>query len=161
MNILVGTILLWAAAVLIWRKLETASRRHQAMLGAMSTLKFTVPRMITALTSAAFITELLPRDHMESLFGTGSGAIGIGIAILLGPVTPGGAFVSYAIGAAALNSGAALAPVIAYVTSWSLFSATRLLAYELPVMGRAPTWWRLAVSLPVPLIVGAGAALIR
>jgi len=50
--------------------------------------------------------------------------------------------------------------VLAYVVSWALFSTTRLLAYELPLMGRSATAVRLLVSLPVPFAVAGLAALV-
>jgi hypothetical protein len=159
-NVLIGTVLLWSAAFVLWRRLALPDRRAEAIRNAWTTLLFTLPRTMMALLGAELITELLPQGHIEGLFGSGSGAGGILIASVLGPITPGGAFVSFAIGAAALKNGATWAPVIAYVTSWSLFSLTKILAYELPLLGRHATWWRIAVSLPVPLIVGAGTALL-
>ena len=43
---------------------------------------------------------------------------------------------------------------MAYVTGWSLFSMTKVLAYELPLLGRRAMLLRLAVSWPVPLLLG-------
>jgi hypothetical protein len=82
------------------------------------------------------------------------------LAIALGPLTPGGAFVSFAIGAAALKAGASPAAGIAYVTSWSLFSTTKIFAYELSFMGRHATLMRILVSLPVPFAIAGLAHLL-
>ncbi len=55
----------------------------------------------------------------------------------------------------ALKTGASPVAALAYVTSWSLFSLTKILAYELPLMGRHEVIARFAVSWPVPLVVAA------
>jgi hypothetical protein len=75
-------------------------------------------------------------------------------------MTPGGAFVSFAVGAAALKAGAAPVMALAYVVSWTLFSTTKVFAYELPLMGRSATATRLLVSLPVPFVVAGLATLV-
>lgn len=82
---------------------------------------------MVALLGAAFVAELSPEDKIEAAFGVGSGPAGVLLAVAHGPITPGGAFVSFAVGAAALKAGAAPAPVVAYVTSWSLFALTKFL----------------------------------
>ncbi len=50
--------------------------------------------------------------------------------------------------------GAADAAVAAYVTSWALFSVTKTLAYEMPMLGMQMTLGRVALSLPIPFLVG-------
>ncbi|MDX1782002.1 MAG: hypothetical protein R3256_11860, partial [Thalassovita sp.] len=60
-----------------------------------------------------------------------------------------------AIAAAALKSGASAVAALAYVTSWSLFSLTKILAYEAPLMGRQEVFARIAVSWPVPFLIAA------
>jgi len=152
-NIVIGTVILWAAAVWLWTRLPNPAWRNAAIGNTWSTLKFTMPRVVVALLGAGLFAELLPEDQMRGLFGDGAGLIGLLLAIALGPITLGGAFVSFAIGAAALKSGAAPLAVLGYVTSWSLFSVTKILAYEAPILGTPTLWKRLAVSIPVPLIV--------
>ena len=121
-----------------------------------------VVAMLGVLKAGAVIVPLdpaMPADRIEALFGEGAGARALILATLLGPVTPGGAFVSFALAAAALKVGATPAAALAYVTSWSLFSLTKLLAYEMPLMGLRLMALRCAVSVPIPLVVGALAAL--
>ncbi len=62
---------------------------------------------------------------------TALGALGFGgmiVAALLGPITPGGVFVCFAVAAAGLKVGASSAAVLAFITAWALFSATKVLA---------------------------------
>ncbi|MAC82326.1 MAG: hypothetical protein CML66_30225 [Rhodobacteraceae bacterium] len=159
MNIVIGTLLLLALSVVFYRKL-TPDQRPQAFANARATMAFTLPRIVVALLGAGLFAELLPADHVQTLFGTGGGIKGLLLAALLGPATPGGAFVSFAIGAAALKAGASVPAVLTYVTSWGLFSLTKILTYELPIMGARVMWFRVALSWPIPLITGGLALLL-
>jgi len=156
MNILIGTILLGALAVFALRQM----RRHAPddlpeLWGRVrETMVFMVPRIFAGLIGAGFMADLLPVDHIEDYFGQDAGLFGVILATPLGAITPGGPFVAFAIGAAALKAGAGWAPLVAYVTSWSVVNLNRTIAYELPLMGRRFTLLRIAVSLPLPLILG-------
>ena len=50
--------------------------------------------------------------------------------------------------------------MIAYLTSWSLFSITKMMAEELAILGPQFIFARIAVSFPVPVIAGCLALLI-
>lgn len=159
MNILIGTLLLMALAGWFLRKLD-ADQRSEAFRAARSTIAFTLPRITVALVGAGLFAELLPAEEVQLLFGADGGFKGMALAALLGPATPGGAFVSFAIGAAALKAGASIPPVLVYVTSWGLFSITKILTYELPFMGARVMWFRVALSWPIPLLTGLIATLL-
>lgn len=73
---------------------------------------------------------------------------------MFGVVSPGGPFVAFAIGAAALKAGCGSGALIAYVTAWSLFALTRTLSYELPLLGIGFLRLRTILSLPVPVLLG-------
>lgn len=153
MNILIGTVLIGGMAVWLWRQLPNTAWRQAGLKATGSTLIFTVPRMVLALLGAGFFAALLPADQVRGLLGKDSGLSGIVLATMLGPVTPGGAFVAFAVAAAALKAGASTVAALVYVTSWSLFSLTKILAYEWPIMGRSEVALRVFVSLPAPLAV--------
>lgn len=157
MNILIGTGFLGAVALWLYWQLPNAEWRRASFANAWRMARFTAPRIVVALLGAGFFAELLPPEQVRAVFGEGAGLSGVLLAIALGPLTPGGAFVSFAVGAAALKAGATSSMVVTYVTSWSLFSASRFLAYELPLMGRQQAFRRLLLCLPVPFVV-AGAA---
>ena len=110
--------------------------------------------LFAGLIGAGFMAELLPVDQVERIFGEGSGVWGVMLATLFGTLTPGGPFVAFAIGASALKAGAALAPLMAYITAWCVFNLNRTLAYELAFMGRRFTMIRHIISLPVPFLTG-------
>ena len=102
-----------------------------------------------------FMAAVLPVETVETLFGESAGWRGIGLAMVLGGVTPGGPVVAFAIGAAALKAGASDPAVLAYVTAWSIFCLNRLLSYELPLMGARFAKRRILLALPLPLILAA------
>lgn len=156
MNILIGTILLWALALVMLRRLrEQAPERLAAVRErTVATMTFMVPRLLVGLIGAGFMAELLPVDRIEQMFGESAGLSGVGLASIFGAITPGGPFVAFAIGAAALKAGAGWAALMAYVTAWSVVNLNRSIAYELPLMGRRFLLLRSFISLPLPLILG-------
>jgi hypothetical protein len=52
------------------------------------------------------------------------------------------------------------APMVALMTAWSVLALHRVLSFELPLMGARFVMLRWIVSLPLPLIAGALAALL-
>lgn len=156
MNILIGTVLLWALALWVLARMRAGAPDDLPAVLARTrqTLVFMAPRVVAGLVGAGFMAELLPVGQVERAFGPGSGIGGVVLATALGAVTPGGPFVAFAIGAAALKAGAAWAPLMAYVTAWSAMNLNRAIVYELPLMGRRFTLIRAAVSLPLALVLG-------
>jgi len=156
MNIVIGTILLWALALEVLRRMRRDAREHLPALWAQTRdrLVFMVPRVFAGLIGAGFLAELMPVEHVDEYFGNASGFGGVLLATVLGAATPGGPFVAFAIGAAALKAGAGWAALIAYVTCWSVINLNRAIAYELPLMGRRFTVLRTVLSLPLPLVLG-------
>nr|WP_321524948.1 hypothetical protein [uncultured Cohaesibacter sp.] len=96
-------MLIGSAAIAMWWQLPNEAWRQAAYRVTFDTLKFTIPRILVALLGAGFFAELLPAEHMKDLFGQETGFMGLCMAALFGPITPGGAFVSFAIGAAGLT----------------------------------------------------------
>ena len=160
-NILIGTFLIGGAAVWLWLTLPNEDWRQASYRASLDTFLFTAPRVLIALLGAGFFAELLPGDQVRQWLGEDAGIAGVLLGVALGTLTPGGAFVSFAITAAALKTGATPIVAIAYVTSWTLFSTTRIFAYELSFMGRRATLVRILVSLPVPFVLASLAYVLR
>lgn len=161
MNIVIGTVLLVGLAAWLWRQLPDADARARATEEVKRLAGFILPRITVALIGAALFAELLPAERVRELFGSGAGITGLLLAAALGPLTPGGPFVCFAVAAAGLQVGASNAAVLAYVTGWSLFSMTKVLAYEAPLMGRSFTLRRVVLSLPIPFLVAVGAVFLK
>lgn len=97
---------------------------------------------------------LLPRELMSRWLGEQSGLRGLMIATLAGSLTPGGPFVQFPIVAALFKAGAGVAPLMAYITAWSILGVNRFLVYEAPMLGWRLSLARMAASLVFPMIIG-------
>jgi uncharacterized membrane protein YraQ (UPF0718 family) len=113
-----------------------------------------LPNLVLGFILAGMIEVLIPKALLVSWVGEGSGARGILVATLLGAATPGGPFVQFPIVASLFKAGAGVGPLMAYLTSWSLLGVSRLLVFELPILGAPLALSRLACSLAVPPLVG-------
>ena len=76
------------------------------------------PRLIVALISAGLFAELLPEEVVRTYLGNTSGMTGVLLGAGLGVLTPGGAFVSFALAAGASQAGASTAALVAYISAW-------------------------------------------
>ena len=113
-----------------------------------------LPRVIVALTIAALIWGILPRDRVSGLVGRNSGLAGLAIATLAGAITPGGPASAYAFLAVMGASGADRGAMVAYITSWGMLGLQRVLVWDVPFMGTEFALMRLAVCLPLPIVAG-------
>jgi len=160
--ILAVNLLLW---VLVAVLASIAARRGSGLLhdgvreGLYEFVRLS-PRIFIGVIGSGFIAAVLPRDLIAAWLGPHSGIAGLVIATVGGALTPGGPVVGFAIGAAALKSGAGAPQVIAYSTAWALFALQRLLIWEIPMMPARVVWLRVAVSLPLPFLAAAGAMLL-
>lgn len=156
MTAILTTALLWVGAIVLgtiaWRRGEGVFAA--GLRRALGFAVFLLPRMVIGILGAGFLARVLPGELVSELLGPSSGSLGIAIASALGLATPAGPFVSFAIGASALKSGAGLPQVVAYVTAWSVFSLQRFLVWELPLVGARFSADRLLVSWPIPLATG-------
>ena len=107
-----------------------------------------------SLLAAGFAEVLVPQDWVRQQLGTDSGLRGILIATGAGAITPAGPFVSMPIAAVMLRSGAALGPVVAFLTGWSLLAVHRFVAWEVPILGWRFALLRWVVSLGLPILAG-------
>ena len=156
MNIVIGTVLIWGAAIWMLRHLRRTAPERMPVLRreARRTFLIMLPRTIIGLSGAGFVAALLPEDLMRTAFGAGSGMAGVALATLAGALVPGGPVVAFAVAAAALKAGAGVSALLSFVTAWCVFSLTRTLTHETAMMGWPFLRLRLLVSWPVPLAVG-------
>lgn len=120
----------------------------------LSLLWFIVPRLIPALILAGMLQVLIPQQMVARYFGTQSGLAAICLASAAGVITPGGPMVSVPLLVVLANSGMALGPLVAYMTSWSLFGMQRIIAWEAPLMGWHFVGVRVASSFFFPVLAG-------
>lgn len=111
-----------------------------------------MPRLTIGVIGSGFIAEIMPQQFIAAWLGPNSGFVGTLVASLAGALTPGGPMIGFAIGVAALKSGAAAPQVIAYSTAWALFALHRVFLWELPMMPARLVWLRVIGSVPLPFL---------
>lgn len=126
----------------------------------MSMLTFVLPRLIPAVLLAGLLQVLVPQEVVSRYLGREGGLRAIVIASVAGFLTPGGPMVSVPFMVALANSGMAMPPLVAYMTSWSLFGVQRIIAWEAPLLGWHFVVVRVLASLAFPVLAGVLVALI-
>jgi len=156
MNILVASLLLYGAVLFLgraaWRRHDGSLRQALVLAGAQA--RMVAPRLCFAVLGAGFIAALVPPEMVAAVVGGDTGVLGLVIASLIGAITPGGPMLAFAVGGAALEVGGGTPQIIAFVTAWSLFNLNRTLVWEIPVAGRRQALQRLALALPLPVLLG-------
>src|SRR5712691_231585 len=110
--------------------------------------------LVLALILAGMLQVLIPQEQVARYFGQKSGIRAIILASVAGLLTPGGPMVSVPLLVVLANSGMALGPLVAYMTSWSLFGVQRIIAWEAPLMGWHFVMVRAVSSLAFPILAG-------
>ena len=113
-----------------------------------------VPRMICALIAAEFVAMLIPAEVISQFLGDEAGIVAVLVGTLTGLIIPSGPVISFSIAATFANAGASIPAVIAFLTAWSLFSAHRILIYEIPLLGGPFLRLRLVSVLILPVLSG-------
>jgi uncharacterized membrane protein YraQ (UPF0718 family) len=162
MIVFVFTALLLAiAAGLLWLAYRRRDGTAEAGLKeATGDFLHLMPRLAIGILGAGFIARAMPQDFVVSWLGPSSGIGGVTLAAIAGALTPGGPVVGFAIGAAALKSGAGMPQIMAFVTGWSLYTINRVLVWEIPTMPARFVLVRMIASLPFPFIIAGIVALL-
>lgn len=147
-------VFLWAIVLVLGFMTLRRSRVlfKSGVKGGMVDFGRLLPRLAIGVLGSGFIAAIMPQEAIATWLGPGSGFTGTAIATLAGALTPGGPMIGFAIGVAALKSGAAPPQVIAYTSAWALFAIQRLLIWELPMMPARIVWLRTAAALPLPFL---------
>jgi uncharacterized membrane protein YraQ (UPF0718 family) len=134
--------------------LKDPSLPYVGARNGFSLLWFVLPRMVPALLLAGMLQVVIPQETVARYFGQRSGMSAIVMASAAGVITPGGPMVSVPLLVVLANSGMALAPLVAYMTAWSLFGMQRIIAWEAPLMGWRFVAVRVVSSLAFPILAG-------
>ena len=113
-----------------------------------------LPRVVVAISVAALLWMMLPRDKVSQFIGRDSGLRGLLIATMAGTITPGGPSSAYALLALLGAAGADRGAMIAYIAAWATLGLQRMLVWDLPFMGGEFAVLRFAVCLPLPIVAG-------
>ena len=120
-----------------------------------------LPRIFMALLVSGFMSVLIPTDLVATWLGRESGVRGILIGSLVGGFTPGGPIICFPIAVVLVKNGAAIPPLVAFLTAWSVFAFHRIIAYEVPLMGIRFVIIRIVSSIVLPPLAGFQAALLE
>ncbi len=160
MSTLAPLVLIAVACVL---SLITLRRNGMSAVG--EAVRFTAtsgltiaPRLVLALLSASFLSQIVPSDVVAQAIGEDSGVQGILVASLLGALLPGGPMTSFPIAVFVWGFGAGIPQMVAMLAGWSLFAFHRVIAYELPMLGWRFTLLRLLAVAIIPPVSGILAA---
>jgi uncharacterized protein len=120
----------------------------------VSMLAFILPRMVPAILIAGLVQVLIPQETVSRYFGRPSGIAGIGPPGVNTLATEATTMVSAPFMVVLANSSVATAPLVAYMTAWSLFGLQRIIAWEAPLMGWRFVAVRVVPSLAFPVLAG-------
>jgi len=147
-------LLVVVCVVLVWRRDGFAGVRD-ILFSDLELFGGILPRVLAGCLLGAFVAEILPHEKVSRSLGPESGLKGLLIGTAFGAILPGGPFTAYPVAAALLTVGADFGATIAMVVSWTLIGYGRAVAWELPILGTDFTLWRIALSLPIPVLAGA------
>ncbi len=133
----------------------------QGLKRALEYVYTLLPRIFMALLVSGFFSVIIPTELVATWLGREAGLKGILIGSLVGGFTPGGPIISFPIVIVLLKSGAAIPPLVAFLTAWSVFAFHRILAYEIPMMGLRFVSIRIVSSLILPPLAGFIAAFME
>jgi uncharacterized membrane protein YraQ (UPF0718 family) len=146
-------VLVAVCVVLVWRR-DGINGVTEILYGDLALFGGILPRVLAGCLLGAFVTEILPHEKVSRSLGPESGLKGLLIGTAFGAILPGGPFTAYPVAAALLTVGADFGATIAMVVSWTLIGYGRAVAWELPILGTDFTLWRIALSLPIPILAG-------
>lgn len=112
------------------------------------------PKVIAAVLLAAWLKVLIPSHAIARWFGRDSGLRGLLRAIGAGIVIPGGPFTAFPLIASFSRAGADAGAGAAFLASWLLLGANRIIVWEFAFIDPHLVGWRVLLSLPFPLALG-------
>ncbi|MBP2656638.1 MAG: hypothetical protein H6Q73_4207 [Firmicutes bacterium] len=118
-----------------------------------------LPLIVCGILISAAISALLPPGMVMKFGGSEAGVQGILIGGAIGMFVPGEPFLGLPIAAGLAKAGAGYGGLVAFISSWALFSVT-LYPAEVAFLGWRFVLLRSLVNLFIPLLAGFIAYLI-
>ena len=146
-------VLVAISVVLVWRR-DGMRGVMEILFSDLALFGEILPRVLAGCLLGAFVAEILPHEKVSRSLGPESGLKGLLIGTAFGAILPGGPFTAYPVAAALLTVGADFGATIAMVVSWTLIGYGRAISWELPILGPDFTIWRIALSVPIPILAG-------
>ena len=128
---------------------------------AIHTLTFSLKEMLSVLPPIFILLGLMdvwvPRETMVRFMGEGSGARGVLLAFFLGSVAAGPLYAAFPVAVMLMRKGASFFNLLVFIGAWSTTKIPMIL-FELSSMGAVFAFTRLAMNIPVILIIAAASA---
>ncbi len=153
-------VVIAAASGLLLYQVKGLEAVRAALIDDIPVFTLLVAFLPAVLLLAAIIEVMLPKGLVERWLGVGSGFKGIVVATIAGAFTPGGPFVSFPLVLALYRAGADWAPLVTYITAWSILSVARTLVFEIPLVGVELPTVRYLACIVLPPIAGVTAQFI-
>lgn len=150
--VIVAIVALTSGAVLY--EVKGAEAVAEALRSDLRVFTVFIVFLPAVLLLASIVEVMLPKSVVERWLGVGSGFKGITVATFAGAFTPGGPFLAFPMVLALYRAGADWAPLITYITAWSILSMPRILVFEIPFVGTELTSVRYLSCLILPPIAG-------
>jgi len=112
-----------------------------------------LPLLVFAFAVAGLMQVIIPKEIISDWLGNSSGMRGILIGTLAGGLIPGGPYVVFPLVAGFLSAGASVPTMVAFMTSWALWSLGRL-PMTVGILGWKFTLITLATTFFFPPIAG-------
>ena len=151
-------LLLVFLALLVLTRRRGRAVMLDGMERGMEQFAHVLPQLMVALLFAGFLARLIPGEFIGGLIGPEAGWRGLFIAAFAGPIVPAGPVLAFSIAAVFERMGATPEALVAFITSWSLFTVHRMISYELPLLGASFLRLRLLSVGLVPIAAGIIAA---
>lgn len=156
-----GVYVIFFAAILM--AAFALSRRDDSLrLGLMRAVEqfvIIVPRMIFALVAAGFMVKLIPTEIIGRFLGAEAGFTGILIGLVAGLFVHAGPVIAFSIAAAFATEGASVPALVSFITCWALFTAHRVIIFEIPLLGPSFMRLRMLSVFVLPFLAGTMALL--
>lgn len=118
-----------------------------------------LPLILCGILMAAAISSLLPPETVMKFIGNEAGSKSIFIGGAAGVLVPGEPFFGLPIAEGLAKAGAGYGALVAFISSWALFSVT-LYPTEIAFLGWRFTLLRSVINLFIPILSGIIAYLI-
>ena len=109
--------------------------------------------LVASFLVAGLVQVLLPGEMIRRWLGADAGFKGVLLGCVAGALSPGSPYAVFPIVGSLYRAGAALGPVVGFVSAWSLWSLSRL-PTEAALIGPRVTLVRYLATMLVPPLAG-------
>ncbi|MDW7739690.1 MAG: permease [Bacillota bacterium] len=153
--------LVLAILALVFFFLNLKSGKHlEGLIQGAKQFLAVLPVLVAAFILAGMLEALIPEAFVRQWLASEAGVRGVILGTIGGMILAMGPYASFPIISSIQGAGAGLGTTVALVTGWMLLGLSRF-PFEMGVLGLRFTLTRMAISIPLCLLVGILAHLIE